>query len=338
MNAAIRIVVSGTASDIRLIQGLISKLDILLAQVRIEVIIAEVTLSDTDKSGISALNLTFGTDDVRGTHITNFAGTVAGWAVTEGVVNPLAFKAAFSDAGNRSRLNVISAPTIVTTHGKQGEVIVGESTPVVTSIQSTPAATATASNGFASQSTVSYKDVNLDLKVTPFIGTDGSIQLTIDQKIDDIIGNVSIPGTGDQPIVGHRQATSFLNVYDGEMIVLGGLQRNSITNNRAKLGFIYEIPILSHLFGDRTKKNERTRTPALCSAACHSGVGGLGQYEQDDRFALQQGADPSIPQGSLENAQGKPDRAVKVSAAPPCLHVRASLRYCAVRVGFPPDR
>lgn len=252
------IVVSGTIDDIRLIKELINKLDILLAQVRIEVIIAEVTLNDTDKSGISALGLTFGTDDVRGTHITNFSGTVAGWAVTEGVVNPLAFKAALADAGSRSRLNVLQNPTIVTTHGKQGQVVVGQSTPVVSSIQSTPAATATANSGFATQSTVNYKEVNLDLKVTPFIGNDGSIQLTIDQTIDDIIGNVSIPGVGDQPIVGHRKATSFINVYDGQMIVLGGLQRNSFTNNRAKLGLIYEIPILSNLFGDRTKKSERT--------------------------------------------------------------------------------
>ncbi len=259
------IVVSGTADDLRLIKDLVEKIDVLLAQVRIEVIVAEVTLTDTDRSGISALGLTVGTDtpagaggdNGRGTHITGFNGTLAGWAVTSGVVNPLAFQAAFSDAGSRNNLKVISAPTIVTTHSKQGEVIVGEQVPVVTSVTSTPSASATATNGFDTNQTVSYKDINLDLKVTPFIGTDGSIQLTIDQLIQDQIGSVSVNGN-PQPIIGTRHATSTINVYDQQMIVLGGLQRNSITNDRSKLGFIYEIPILSNLFGDRTKTSSRT--------------------------------------------------------------------------------
>ena len=71
-------------------------------------IIAEVTLTDTDKSGISALNHTDAGQRLdgrirRGTQITNFSGSVAGWDVTAGVVNPLSFPAAMTDAGNRTR-------------------------------------------------------------------------------------------------------------------------------------------------------------------------------------------------------------------------------------------
>jgi general secretion pathway protein D len=44
------IVVSGTVSDLKLIRSIIDKVDILLSQVRIEVVIAEVTLSDTSNS------------------------------------------------------------------------------------------------------------------------------------------------------------------------------------------------------------------------------------------------------------------------------------------------
>ena len=42
------------------------------------------------------------------------------------------------------------------------------------------------------------------------------------------------------------------------MIVLGGLQRTKNDTNRAKVGFLAEIPIISHLFGSRTKTAERT--------------------------------------------------------------------------------
>ena len=271
------IVVSGTVDDIRLIKELIDKIDVLLAQVRIEVVIAEVTLTDTDKSGITALNLTVGPNrpavaavtnsttgaiitpaiPASGSSITNFSGAVAGWNVTNGVVNPLAFAAAMSDNGSKSNLKVLSAPTIVTTHNNEATIVVGESRPIITGSTSGSSGSTT---GLTTSSSVTYKDIAIDLKVTPLIGEDGNIQLKIDQKVEDVIDNVTIDGNS-QPVIGKRQATSFINVQDGEMIVLGGLQRSNINNNRSKLGFIWEIPGLSQLLGGRT--NTKTRTELL---------------------------------------------------------------------------
>jgi general secretion pathway protein D len=42
------------------------------------------------------------------------------------------------------------------------------------------------------------------------------------------------------------------------MIVLGGLQRTRTGRSRGKIGFLAEIPLLSHLFGPRENKQERT--------------------------------------------------------------------------------
>lgn len=251
------IVISGTVDDIRLIRELVAKIDIILAQVRIEVIIAEVTLKDTDKSGISALNLTVGPNANKVTQITNFSTTFAGWAVTNGVVNPLAFDAAFADAGSRTHVKILSAPSIMTTHAKEAEIKVGQSQPVVSGTQSTPVSSTTTNTGFSTNSQVQYKDITIDLKVTPLIGDDGSIQLKIDQRVDDLLGSTKID-QNDLPIIGTRQATSFINVYNDQMIVLGGLQRTKNGNDRAKLGFLTEIPIISNLFGSRTKTVERT--------------------------------------------------------------------------------
>jgi general secretion pathway protein D len=75
--------------------------------------------------------------------------------------------------------------------------------------------------------------------------------------VDDIFGNVLVNGN-NQPIIGRREASSFVNVEDGQMIVLGGLQRTKNSRDRAKVGFFREIPILSHLLGARTNSLERT--------------------------------------------------------------------------------
>ncbi|RFC50648.1 MAG: general secretion pathway protein D [Verrucomicrobia bacterium] len=251
------VVVSGTVDDIRLIRDLVDKIDIVLAQVRIEVIIAEVTLTDTDKSGISALNLTVSPNTKTGAlQITNFTGSVAGWNVSAGVVNPLSFAAAMTDAGSRHKVKILSAPTIVTTHNKQASFAVTQQQPVITGTTSTPTS-GSSTTGFSTNSSVTYKDIGIQLKVTPLIGDDGSIQLQIDQVVDDVLSNVTIDNN-QQPVIGHREANSFVNVNDGQMIVLGGLQRSANTADRNKLGFLHEIPILSHILGGRTNEVDRT--------------------------------------------------------------------------------
>lgn len=260
------IIVSGEKSDLILMRALVEKLDEPLGQVRLQVIIAEVTLSDTDISGITSLGLTVGTDNVRGTHITNFAGgssgaaipgtSIAGWDFTNGVVNPLAFDAALNttSAGQRSILHVISAPVIMTDHNKPAEVIVGQQVPVVTGGQTT---VATAGTTPVSTSTVTYENVAIDLSVTPLIGDNGDVQLTIDQKVEDISGYTTVNGT-QTPNIGVREAKSFLTCKDGQMIVLGGMQQTSKSATQGKLGFLYEIPILSQILGPHTDDLERT--------------------------------------------------------------------------------
>jgi general secretion pathway protein D len=255
------VVVSGTVDDIRLIKELVDKLDIILAQVRIEVIVAEVTLSDTDRSGINALNLTVGPGADGRTMITNFTadaaaagGGLAGWNITGGVVNPLSFQAALGNTGQKHNVHVLQSPTVVTTHNKEAKIAVTQQQPIITGTQSSVTSGA---NAPVSTSQVTYKDIGITLTVTPLIGDDGSIQLKIDQVVDDVIGNVTIDGN-QQPIIGHREANSFVNVNDGQMVVLGGLQRSAQTRDRTKLGFLWEIPILSHIFGARNHENDRT--------------------------------------------------------------------------------
>lgn len=248
------IVVSGTLDDIRLIRELVDKVDILLAQVRIEVVIAEVSLTDSDRSGLNAIKLTVGPHE-GATQITNFEGNIGGWNVTSGVVDPTSFVASMADLGAKSNVRILSAPTIVTTHNKEASILVGQSQPIITG--TTNFASGTPTTGAVSTDTVTYKDIAIELKVTPLIGDDGSIQLKIDQKVDDIFGSVEVNGN-PQPIIGRRQATSFVNVKDQQMIVLGGLQRTRDRNSRSKIGFFTEIPIISHLFGRRDDELLRT--------------------------------------------------------------------------------
>jgi general secretion pathway protein D len=287
------VVVSGTISDLNLIRSIIDKIDVLLSQVRIEVVIAEVTFSDTSNSGIntsasSGPSVAIGqggtvlgaTGAVAGVSLTSLASLAAAanpataaaagatTALTQtqlaaaagfSTFNPLNIVATLSSLGAISKTKILQESTIVTTHNKQAEITVTDQLPVITGTTATPlvGATTTASSSFAQSSTVTYKDIGITLKVTPLIGDDGSIQLTIDQTVDDQGTPVVINGNS-QPQINHREATSFVNVMDNELVVLGGFQSSSKSISRQRFGLLYEIPGLSNLLGYRTNDTERT--------------------------------------------------------------------------------
>jgi general secretion pathway protein D len=300
------IVISGTVDDIRLIKGIVEKVDVLLAQVAIEVVIAEVTLSDSDQNGLSALNLTVGPAKNGGTSITNFSGAISGWNVTSGVVNPLSFVAAIQAAGDLHKVKILQANTITTTHNKQATITVTEQKPVITGSTEIPVSAGTTSTGFSSSSQVTYKDIGITLKVTPLIGDDGGIQMTIDQIVDSDEGDVTIDNNS-QPVIGHREATAFINVQDGEMAVLGGLQSSGLTYDKQKLGLLFELPIISNIFGYRTKDLERTELllfirphvirPEEASHDTNRAINGMSNKQQINQYLKDPSymPDPKIP-------------------------------------------
>lgn len=254
------IVVAGTPDDIRLVSSLVDRLDVILAQVRIEVVIAEVVLNDDASSGIEALGLR-----VENNKLTGFTGSGPGAAI--GSIGTGTAGADFADSATygrnltaaigltstprKDRSTILSVPTIVTTHNKEAEIFVGETRPV---ISGTTTGASGSTTGLTTSSTVTQQEIGIRLRVLPLIGSTGTVQLEIEQDVEDILGTVIIDGN-DQPRIGRRQTTSFVSAANGEIIVLGGLQRASDGRTTSRLG---PIPVLGDLFGKRSRTKSRT--------------------------------------------------------------------------------
>ena len=246
------IVVSGTKDDLRLLHELINKVDVVLPQVRVEVVIAEVTLKDEDTSGISALGMNVTNGKLVGVSGTFGGGTLAGNGsafASLSASNDLTGIISLSTTPTKSDTRILSVPTITTTHNKEATLFVGESRPVITGTQSTAG-----TSGLVSSSTVSQRDIGIQLKVLPLIGKDGSVQLQVTQQVEDILGQVTLDGNL-QPIIGRRSTDSFVSAMSGEIIVLGGLQRTQSLDDANRLG---PIPFLGDLLGSSTKSKTRT--------------------------------------------------------------------------------
>ena len=258
------IVVSGTSDDLRLLQALIDKVDIVLPQVRIEVVIAEVKLTDAETNGFDTLGLT-----VQNGKLVGVGGSGAGFGVTgtppnlgatlvpnnssfvtpaQGTLagNNLSATIGLVTTPRKGDLKVLSVPAITTTHNKEATIFVGESRPVITG------STLSTTTG-ASTSTVSQRDIGIQLKVLPLIGKDGAVQLQISQSVEDILGTTQLDGNA-QPIIGRRTTDSYVSAMSGEIVVLGGLQRTVTTKSTSRLG---PIPIIGDLFGSSTNTEEK---------------------------------------------------------------------------------
>jgi general secretion pathway protein D len=304
------LIVSGTVDDLRLITDLVSKVDILLAQVRIEVVVAEVGLRDQTKSGIDALGL-----QLVGSQLVGISGigsgTVVGGQSTNGgsVANGfLALAGAGSLSGivnlatnpRKSNSTILSQPTITTTHNKESTLFVGETIPTITGSTSSNASIG-ASNPYTTSS-ITQQEVGITVTVKPLIGTDGSVQLDIKIEISDVGDPVTIDGNV-QNIILKRKTDQFITAQSGEIIVLGGLQRKSNLKGTSRLG---PIPYLGDLLGTRTNDSQRTELifflrPTVLTNTPADNLSALQQVEQmpkaprTDVKEMLQGMQPPAP-------------------------------------------
>jgi len=273
------VVVNGTVDDLRLIKDLVDKIDIVLAQVRIEVVIAEVTLSDAASTGISALGL-----DVAGNKLMGFSGSASGINVGPNGSSPYFYgtspdnpahggyyildKSVAATAGHfslvgllsltatprKANATVLSSPSITTTHNKEAKFFAGSTRPVISS--STSANASSSSTPGYNTSSITQTEIGITLTVKPLIGNDGSVQLDIKQSVTDSdpANDVTIDGN-KQPIINKRETDSFITIKSGEIIVLGGIQKENKGHQTSRLG---PIPWIGDLLGSRSRSYSRT--------------------------------------------------------------------------------
>jgi general secretion pathway protein D len=303
------VIVSGTVDDIRLLTTLIDKLDTILAQVRLEVVIAEVTLDDASSTGISALGL-----KIDGDKLIGFSGSIAGATASAGTVTrptatnsvsgpwDLAGELAISSTPRKNNTNILSSPSITTTHNREAIFFFGETRPVISGTTATPTSGGTAS-GFSTQSNITPQEIGTKITVKPLIGTDGTVQLDIKQDISDVTGTVQIDNN-TQYIIGKRQTTSYITARSGQIYVLAGYQKDKDSRNTTRLG---PIPIIGDLLGSRTRSNNRVelviflRPYVLTNSAADTAEAMKRVQTLDQKEIIKQRLDPAYvpPKPSL---------------------------------------
>ncbi len=277
----------GRRSDVAALKEVIDQLDIMLAQVLIEAVILEVGLNDKMEYGIDWLQRSVTMYDSEnygsggGTAVNQPVMSFAGGTKVDNVLTAqdastltdrgtslasgaLTYYATFFDfnldavirlAASDRNAKILQTPVILTTDNTEAKIIVGEERPIVTS-------TTTSSDTDNQTSHYEYKDIGIEITVTPRINPERLVVMDIKQTANNVQGTEKIDGN-DVPIITKREMEAQVAVKSRSTIVLGGLIQTDKSKSRSKVPILGDIPLLGALFRSETREDYRTELLVL---------------------------------------------------------------------------
>ena len=272
------LVVTATQSEFAILEQVIRKLDVRRLQVYVEALIAEVDARTTQEIGVQ-----FGIGDGvradrRGVVGATNLGTNAGTSLAEVLANPLAAGAGLSFGyvdgiitlpdgtevynlnalakalEGQSDANVLSTPNILTMDNEEAEIVVGQNVPFITGSFSQISQGTAVENPFQ---TIQRRDVGLTLRIKPQITEGSAIKMEIFQEVS----NVALRGEARDIVTNTRSLSTTIVAENNQMVVLGGLIQDDVSNNVQKVPLLGDVPILGQLF--RYKNRTRKKTNLL---------------------------------------------------------------------------
>lgn len=243
------LIIEATPNDYKIVENILTRIDILPRQVLIEATIAEITLGDLTDLGIE-WEYARGTD-FDGTELVN--ATING---TSGLTYSIEFAAdilhRLSAKAEKDEVNILSSPHVLASDNKEAKIDVSSEIPIVSS-----ETTVTSGAEPIITTDIQYRDTGVLLSVTPHINERGLVTMDIYQEVSEVADNVEVAGVL-YPSFFKRAVDTTLTVRHGQTIVLGGLIRENKSHNRDGVPLLMDIPVLGVLFGSRRDNRDKT--------------------------------------------------------------------------------
>lgn len=256
------IIVSGNNQNVNRVVAFLKNIDKPVPLITIDIIIAESSKSRLDEVGVSfgkgsAPIVTTG-EILPSSDISIGAGTInklindfnGFGSINIGKVSPN-FYAGLKLLESNGDIVVESTPKLSTLNGREAVLTSGE-TQYYKEINNNYIGSETPlqSTSYLWKSV----DANLIIKITPYVSSDSLITMNIDISQSEFTARVE---KDSPPGIVLRSFKSIIRVADKEMVLLGGIDKNSAKNSSQGLPWIARAPVLKWIFGNTTKsKNE----------------------------------------------------------------------------------
>ena len=277
------IIIKASPRSYLTILEILKKLDIPTKQVLIEVLIAEVSLTDKTQFGIEwmlrgALSIEgknhplvtgFTSEAQPGTIapkidsitglVTSILTTPAAGTAFAAIIKPDKYGAVLNAFAGLGKLNVLSSPHILAMDNKEAKIEIGDEIPIATGFQQQPStSTTTGTTSFVAAGQIQYRTTGILLTVTPHISEKNMVKLKISQEISSRGVDISLAGI-TSPSFTKRKAETIGAVLSGHTLIIGGLISEQQNKSKEGLPFLSRLPLIGALFGvttDEVKKTE----------------------------------------------------------------------------------
>ncbi len=260
------LIIKATPEDYLKVKKILKQIDTIPREVLINVVIAEISyekgyeygiewylknkgikIDNSKYNGIIRLNdgTTISSDTELGSGLLGFS-----YALYNSIGS---LRGLFRAIEDHSKINILSAPSILAIDNQEATIEVGQDVPIITQT-----VTNVNSEGNITNS-IQYRNTGIILKVKPKINSGGLVRLDIEQEVSEAKSN-TISGI-DSPIFLKRKAKTSLVVKNNQTIIIGGLLKNKSDKSKKGVPFLQHIPGLGYLFSGG--KNTYSKTELM---------------------------------------------------------------------------
>jgi general secretion pathway protein D len=152
---------------------------------------------------------------------------------------------------SRGKLEVLSRPSIMARNNQEAVIVVGSEVPFITNSRITDQG--------QTINTIQYDNVGIILRVTPFITSEGTVEMIVAPEISTLTDQtVAISNNASAPVIAKRSAETVVVTPHAQTVVIGGLMETQKIESIQKVPILGDIPILGIPFR-RTIKDDRKR-------------------------------------------------------------------------------
>lgn len=265
-----RLIYSGTPSEYERLYPLLQQLDQPPPEVLVEVMIAQVNLTDATDFGVDWVIRNLNDDALRFQNSASDSGSGLEGIVSGGSFGPagVAFGVLAPDVevslnafAQNNQVNVLSTPRLLARSGSSAQVQVGTDVPILTA-QRAPAG-AGGGDVIDVISSVEYRSTGIILQIEPIVFSDNRIDMTISQEVSS-----ALPGGGPvaSPSFSNTTVATLLSLEDGGTAVIGGLIQDNVSRSESGVPLFKDIPGLGKLFSSESVSVDRTELVILITA------------------------------------------------------------------------
>jgi general secretion pathway protein D len=149
---------------------------------------------------------------------------------------------------------ILASPRLRAAEGKKATLRIGQEVPVpVTTFQ----ATATGPSTFSPATSFQYRNVGVNLDITPRVAASGDITLEMNAEFS-LPGAPAALGGQELPTFLTRNVSGTLRIRDGETSLIGGLLQSRESDSFTGIFGLQSIPIINKLFTNRNQQSSES--------------------------------------------------------------------------------